>query len=270
MPEGPEVKNIASIFQQYINHRLTDILISVNSKFYNFLEGEDLIIHDSILENVIVKGKKMFLMFTDNDATQLFTIVVSFGMEGKWLLEPKNHSDFSIILSKNGSNVEFFYDDSRHFGNIKIVKNIDNIIKTLGPDILNDHYENRPGDYEKIWIDCIKKRRRRIIGDVIVDQSVVSGIGNYLRSEILFMANIDWRRSVDTLMDEEMHRIFIASKKIMTTAYEMGGMTIRSYRNPHGKNGNYIPLIYGRKTTEDGRPIIKSFDRKKRSIYYVD
>jgi endonuclease-8 len=71
----------------------------------------------------------------------------------------------------------------------------------LGPDPL------RPDFSIKEFFRLLEEQSPREIGDVLLDQQVISGIGNILRVEILFQSRIHPRRSVGSLSEDERHEI---------------------------------------------------------------
>lgn len=89
---------------------------------------------------------------------------------------------------------------------------------STGPDLLNDQF------------DFDEARRRffapehsdRELGDLIMDQRVVAGIGNILKSEILFGAGLHPQRTPQTLTPEEFDRMILVSRDLMRKSYELG------------------------------------------------
>jgi endonuclease-8 len=95
----------------------------------------------------------------------------------------------------------------------------------LGPDLL-------AGDFETAWG---AEAMRRIepdteIGEALLDQTVVAGIGNIFKSEGLFEARIGPQRPVRSLTDEELVRLVAATRRLMLDAVETGRQPERVYR----------------------------------------
>lgn len=101
-----------------------------------------------------------------------------------------------------------------------------------------------------------KKLKKRAICDVLVDQSLVSGIGWYLQTEILYYSGIHPERTIESLSSDEWERIRICSHKIIKLAYSCGGFTIKNFISPDGQVGKYPAQIYGKKHDSSGRQII--------------
>lgn len=82
-------------------------------------------------------------------------------------------------------------------------------LNQLGPDIMAT-----PLDREEIWRRAQRNPRRQI-AEVLLDQTVVAGIGNIFKSEGLFLAGIDPRRTVEALSREEFERVLEVTAEIM-------------------------------------------------------
>lgn len=89
----------------------------------------------------------------------------------------------------------------------------------LGPDLLADQF------------DAAEAQRRfraaaqadREVGDLIMDQTVLSGIGNILKSEILFQAGIHPQRLPETITAEEWTRFIEVARRLIRASYDRGG-----------------------------------------------
>src|SRR5699024_12160348 len=95
---------------------------------------------------------------------------------------------------------------------------------------------------EDLTFDYLQKRfdkTIRPIKAVLLDQGVIAGIGNIYADEILFAAKIHPEQSAKSLCDEEIKAIITESRRIMESAIEVGGKTIRNYTNTFGENVHY-------------------------------
>ncbi|MGN6664827.1 MAG: Fpg/Nei family DNA glycosylase [Solirubrobacterales bacterium] len=102
--------------------------------------------------------------------------------------------------------------------------NRDPRIARLGPDILGEVFE----------IDAVVAALRadpaRGLGDALLDQRLVAGIGNIFKSEACFAAGIDPWRPVGDLSDEELRSVLAAAREQMQAAVESGRHSFRIYR----------------------------------------
>ena len=97
------------------------------------------------------------------------------------------------------------------------------LLARLGPDPLR-----RDGDPERFAANL---RRRRIpIGAALMDQSVIAGIGNVYRAEVLLILGIDPRRPARDLSAEEMRAVWDTSKRLLTAGVKANRIVTRPRR----------------------------------------
>ncbi|MCX6763665.1 MAG: bifunctional DNA-formamidopyrimidine glycosylase/DNA-(apurinic or apyrimidinic site) lyase [Candidatus Moranbacteria bacterium] len=122
----------------------------------------------------------------------------------------------------------------------------------------------------------LPKRARGIfnkpIGIVLMDQSLIAGIGNIYRSEILYDAGIDPRRLVIEIRDREIKELYKSIKKILKKAIKMRGTSDSDYRDTAGAPGNFhkILKVYKKAGQKCQRcdTIIKRITMAQRSVFY--
>lgn len=81
------------------------------------------------------------------------------------------------------------------------------------------------------------------LGLFLLDQSLLAGIGNIYRSEILFSAGISPKRKNETLKKTEQEKIFLATKKILHLAIKLRGTSDSDYRDTSGAPGNFQKVL---------------------------
>ena len=106
------------------------------------------------------------------------------------------------------------------------------LISRLGPDPFSRDFSP---EYLR---DAFKKRKASIKG-LLLDQSVVAGLGNIYVDEVLFAARVHPTRKANTLDSEEIREIFSASRDILGRAIEMRGTTFDSYHDAFGESGKF-------------------------------
>ncbi len=105
------------------------------------------------------------------------------------------------------------------------------LISRLGPDPFSDEFT----------LDYLTNafERKASIKGLLLDQSVVAGLGNIYVDEVLFAAGIHPLRKANTLDAEEIKRIHAATRDILTRAIELRGTTFDSYHDAFGETGKY-------------------------------
>ena len=118
------------------------------------------------------------------------------------------------------------------------------------------------------FITIMRKTPRRRIGEILLDQTVLAGVGNYMRADVLYLARVDPRRRVEKLSDSELKRIYRSIKTIADNSYRSNGTTISTYQDVYLHQGHYEPIVYGRKTDAKGR-VVKTMKVGSRTIWWV-
>lgn len=143
-----------------------------------------------------------------------------------------------------------YFNDQRKFGWIKLLVTAevdqDPLVGRLGPEVLSRDYSVT---YFKAQLD---RRSRSPIKPVILDQSVVSGIGNIYADESLHLAKIHPTRRAGTLTADEVRRLHAATRDIIALGIEHGGTSFSNYVNSLGGKGDY--LEHARVFRREGQP----------------
>ena len=92
-----------------------------------------------------------------------------------------------------------------------------------------------------------------------MNQAVVSGVGNYVKADALWLAGLSPTRKVKDMSIEEIDILNDCIKKVLRTSYESGGATIRTYQNFDEKNGEYSSrfLVYSRDKDPEGNEVLR-------------
>ena len=259
MPEGPEIRVIAEeMSDRFEGKYCFNAYINTNSRYYNnelfhsdYIFGENgLFTVRRYCTRIKSFGKKIIFEFRNK------CFICSCLMDGRWWFESENW-DIRIEF-ENG--MLYFEDHSdRYLFSILTIdsENYDKVLKSVGPDYFYVELEE---------FEIQVKRRNLDIQDFLMDQSIFSGIGNYLKSDILFASKIHPKTKTRLLSDEEIITLFNNIKEIMVESYLCGGSSFFSYRSPSGKQGTYSHLIYGRKESW----VKTTKDRNGRITYYSE
>ena len=156
---------------------------------------------------------------------------------------------------------KLFFNDQRKFGWIKLLPtneiSKEKFIRVLGPEPLTDNWS---------WQDLKNAAMRHAkskIKTVILDQSVVAGVGNIYAVESLFQAKIHPLRLVGSLSDVEFKKLWRAIRETMSQSITVGGSSLKNYVKADGSRGDYLDLfakIYnkaGIKCSRCGNEIVK-------------
>lgn len=262
MPEGPEVRRVYEDLRQEIgDSEVTQLQVFGGRFLKKRPPGLDQVKLPSRVTGGGVKGKFMWLEF-ETGATMWITL----GMSGYWSTESDNHAHFGIGIDNDRA---LYFNDQRRFGTIKFSHDraeLEKKINSLGPDPLNDP------NYS--LIDLTRKMNKHYakpICEVLMNQSVFAGVGNYIKCEALYRTGVSPHRLTGDLKTFEISMIHRTVKEIMWASYKQGGASIRNYQRIDGEDGNFVFEfeVYGRKMDPLGNSITRELTSDGRTTHWV-
>ena len=153
---------------------------------------------------------------------------------------PSKHTRVEIFFTDK---TILYFNDMRVFGWIKLVDETgrNKEFALLAPDITDS----------EITVEYLLKtfaKRKQPIKQVIMDNSVVAGVGNIYASDALHLARIHPARPALTLSSEEVGRLLTSMQTVIQLGIELGGATIQHYKNVEGLIGHYqdVRRVYAR------------------------
>ncbi len=150
------------------------------------------------------------------------------------LLDPYNRHIHVVFSLSNKNHLVFC--DSRKFGTIVVERTATlhtERLAHLGPEPLETSFTLQ--DFEK----RIMKSPARSIKTVLMDQSIISGIGNIYSDEMLHRAHILPTRTPKSISQKELQLLFKGMKEVLTKGIEFGGDSTSDYRNINGERGAF-------------------------------
>lgn len=237
--------------------------------------------------SINVKGKFCWIELDQN-----WFISITFGMSGGIYYEPTEDvlKDYSALNGKEITRTEymkhfhikfentlnqcFYFGDIRRFGTITIANNriaLDKKLNKLGPDMLT----GTPISDEKfIQIFRQPKFNNKNICCVLMGQEAISGVGNYMKAEILYECKINPCALVSDLDDRILIQLHHAVKDIALRSYNGHGATLYTYTGTRKEKGTFQNLlkVYGKQFDPLGNPVIQipeSISPDKRTTHYV-
>lgn len=177
------------------------------------------------------------------------TLVAHLGMTGRvrvfyQILPALPHAHVLWTLqTSSGRRATLAFQDPRRFGYLKSFPSIRVLESTdwasLGPDALT---------LSAGHLASALKQTSRPIKTVLLDQSILAGVGNIYADEALFSAGIHPRRKARLLRDHESSRLASAIRDTLAHAVSRGGTTIRDYVDGSGTRGEFVKelRVYGR------------------------
>lgn len=273
MPEGPEVRITTDFLKNYIGKYLSSVGLK-SGRYYKKKEIPGWMCYNKPSKLIDVNCKGKFIYFTFQEGGKEFYLFSTLGMSGMWTDKMTKHSRVSLsFLEKEDDdpNVdweELYFNDIRNFGTLKFSTNkkeLDKKLESIGPDVLKNEI-----DWQGFRNRFINKPNKTI-AELLMDQSVISGIGNYLKAEILYSSKISPHRIISDITNEEWHMLYYHSHVNTERSYRMGGATIATYRQPDGKEGLYNRrfAVYNQDTDPLGNVVVKETTADKRTTHWV-
>jgi len=264
MPEGPELKHSRDVLRDLLlGKSITRISTTPNGRYKSQIPvGMESVESNLPLKvtGVDVKGK--FMWWTLEGGGRQYFVWITYGMSGQWSPHRSKHASF--IVEYNGSGVPvardtqmIFFNDPRHFGTIKFVAIEGELrakLKTLGPSILDD-VPMTP----EIFAERILKKPNRTISEALMDQSCVSGCGNYIKAECLYRSGVSPHRGVTELESNEVVKLHEELLSVARESYVDQGASIRTYKTVEGGKGEgqFRFKVYGKNNCPYGHQILR-------------
>jgi len=138
---------------------------------------------------------------------------------------------------------ELRFSDSRKFGFCHYLQNEEEQLEILAGFGLEPLDDLTPDAFYRILSGT--RRKTKV---VLMDQKIISGIGNIYANEALWLANINPVRPANELSREEAGRLFLAIENVIKEALRHGGSSDQWYRHTDGSKGHYQERfkVYGR------------------------
>ncbi|MBY6035221.1 DNA-formamidopyrimidine glycosylase [Fictibacillus nanhaiensis] len=244
MPELPEVENVKNTLNRFLPGK---VIADVEVHWKNIVkypETEEFILKlkGQTFDQVYRRGK-FLILHLDEDS-----LVSHLRMEGKYGLFNTDApvDKHTHVIFRFTDETELRYQDVRKFGTMHVYpKGTEENhlpLKTLGVEPLS----------ESLTAGLLKKlfaKTKRNIKAVLLDQTIIAGLGNIYVDEVLFQARIHPETPTNKISLHRIKKLKRAITEILSEAVKHGGSTIRSYTNSVGETGGFQMklFVYGRK-----------------------
>ncbi|AWX69781.1 bifunctional DNA-formamidopyrimidine glycosylase/DNA-(apurinic or apyrimidinic site) lyase [Mycoplasmopsis anatis] len=246
MPEYPEVTIVRKGLETIVNNRKITKVIVISSKFIKNTTEKEFI--NFLVNKTITKvnniGKFIEFIFDDNSR-----MISHLRMEGKYYTRDiklikegirEKHDYIIFILDKN---IALAYNDTRMFGSFEIIDKED---KRSLYEIKN--LAQLPGDVNVDELYKKLQKRTKSIKSILLDQSLVLGIGNIYADETLHKEKVYPMTKCNLISKNKLQKILKSAQEIMDQSINAGGSSVNSYKGVNGKIGTFQNklFVYGR------------------------
>jgi len=266
MPELPEVETIKrDLLETVLNKEIQSVAVLLDRVYLN----PDNIAVRGVIENISRVGKYLILDIKDNS-----TLIIHLRMTGKLVytasqnvvptsnrLVGTRHATSNPVVPISNRRTEMggdhirvvfnfktqdslLFQDIRTFGLIEVLPYKTDIknVKKIGVDALSPEFT---ADY----LINICQKKTTPIKTLLLDQTLIAGIGNIYVQEILFDARISPVRKSNLLKKQEIKKLWKATIKILNLALKYNGTSISDFRRVDDKQGEFQNFlkVYGKK-----------------------
>jgi len=237
MPELPEVETIVRALKGNIGAQIENFEI-IRQDMIRQEEFAPEKLKGKTIYNIRRRGK--FLVFElDADLYLVFHL----GMSGRFFMvsgvqETDKHIHAKIHLNND---TLLIFRDPRRFGGIWFICDIEKFFRHLGKEPLAEEFTSS-------YLKEILSNRKAPVKNLLLNQNLISGIGNIYADEALFAAGIRPDRSAASLNQDEIEKLHHAIRQVLHQGIEFRGTTFRDYRDAFNESGNFQNhlKVYGR------------------------
>ena len=242
MPELPEVETVKRGLEEFIiNESIKEVYLSkFNLRFPWPKDFVSKIIGKKI---VFIKRRAKYIIIGLSDN---YSIIAHLGMSGSYKVLKKGEVKDYIILKHDHliidlDNFKIVYNDPRRFGYIDLTNQdpeTHKFLSSLGPEPLSNYF-----NADNLAETLLNKNKP--IKNTLLDQNIVSGLGNIYVCEALFRSKINPKKNCSKLVTSKgkpRKNLILLVKKInevIKEAIEAGGSSLRDFSNTSGKMGYF-------------------------------
>ena len=262
MPELPEVETVKNGLKKRIkgNRILSCKVLWPGIIAYPDKESFCLNIANQNINDLSRRGK--FILFElDN-----YYLISHLRMEGKYFIKDKSEElskhDHVIFSLDNGK--ELRYNDTRKFCKMYLIKK-DELDKSPLKDLGLEPWD------ESLDVNYLKDKlnKNKAIKTLLLDQSIISGIGNIYADEILYLSGIYPEKVGSKLNKKELQSIIDNTRHVLEESIKLGGTTIHTYTSVDGVTGMFQQqlLVHGKNECPKGH-VVNKIVVNGRGTYY--
>ena len=245
MPELPEVEIVKKSLKKNVkDKKILDVIVTNRNLRFKVDKDFEKILKNRKIQNVNRYAKNIILELNGN-----IYVIIHLGMTGTFHLIrnnvlkntnlsfyqskdlPVKHNHIILIFKK----FRVIYNDPRRFGFFKLLKDKESFKLYLN----NIGYEPLDKNFNLKYLKKSILFRKKCIKSILLDQKIISGIGNIYANEILFHSGLNPSKKGIKLKDFELKYLYKYSKLVLRKAILKGGSSIRDFRNTEGAKGSF-------------------------------
>lgn len=253
MPELPEVETVKNALRKKVLNKQIVAINIIYGKVFAYPDYKTIskMIKNEHINDLSRRGK--WLIFELDD----YYLLSHLRMEGKYLYRKFNdpytkYELVSFILD----DMELRYMDVRKFGKMYLLSK-DKLYDDISP-LSKLGKEPWDSNLTTNYLEDKYKNKNIDIKTALLDQTIITGIGNIYANEILFLCQINPFKKAKDLTKKELQNIIDKTKLVLDKAISEGGTTIRSYTSEEGISGRFQNDLYVHKKENEPCQICKT------------
>ena len=235
MPELPEVETVKEALNQTVKGQtIKEIELRYEPMIKNMSADEfkEKLINQTI-QAVSRRGKYLVFHFDD------YQLLSHLRMEGKYFYVDSNfelNSHVHVIFTlENGKRL--LYQDTRKFGTYHLYDKAIDLETTAPFQVLG--LEPFATEFTPSYVKEKIQNKKKPIKSLLLDQTIVCGLGNIYVDEVLYRARLHPLTSSSELTDKDIENVVKYTVEVLARAIELGGTTIRTFSSSHGVSGTF-------------------------------
>ena len=253
MPELPEVETVRIGLSALLpGKRLADVVYDWPKGFPNTPQDISAHLIGAHIQEVRRRAKALII-----ELDTKYSLVIHLKMTGQLVFRGEQHfgaghPNHSLVgaLPDKSTRVTFtfedgsklYFNDQRKFGWIRLLPTAEvpmiDFFQKVGPEPLAEDFK------AKDFIQRLRRRNNSGIKAVLLDQTVVAGIGNIYADESLWAARIHPLAKVSDLSDAKLTALYEGLTRVLRLSIEKGGSTDRNYVDAEGRRGSYLTFAH--------------------------
>ena len=244
MPELPEVETIGRGLKEFLLNRTIAGVQIFTERLREPLDSlrDERLIGKKVLD---VRRRGRYLIV---ELEEKFALLMHFGMTGVLKTVPlaKEKSKHEHVIFDVGNGESLRFECPRRFSLLKFIEleevgAVPRELDKLGVEPLSSDFN------AKYFCQCAKTRKLSV-KEFVMDNAVVTGVGNIYATEALFNVRLSPLRKACDVTEKEAEKLIDEIKKILLRSIEVGGTTFSDYRQLDGSTGKYVLELnaYGR------------------------
>ncbi len=227
-------KSLKNFQKEIVDRKVLGVRRTGKNIFIDLSGGKTLYIHLKMTGHLLVKratlpasqaGRKV-----KSEEEKYFSDRVNQYIRHSWVLQDKKGETKKLDFSDVRKFAKIVLDDTDKINELKE-------IKALGIDALDLKFT-----FQKFQ-EILARKPKGLIGIILMDQSLVAGIGNIYRSEILFSAGILPERRIEKITLDERKKLYTSIGTILKKAVKLRGTSDSDYRDTSGAPGSFQKVL---------------------------